>query len=216
MKQSKLALTAVMVVAIGLTGANFVGGSLESTEDISVAKYGTVDSSPIYGHVTIVHSDPEGNILSYIQTDNAVTNQGKDCAVEHIFSAAGGLASNNCVAATANDNFDVIGLTNGQSFPFDANATSLNGVELTLNGLAAIAGTVTGNAAAVGTDYTASTSGAIVDIAHTFTATADAQGVDGAILYNAAKDAVFAAKEFTPVTLNNLDTLAVTWTITLG
>ena len=216
MKQSKLALTAVMVVAIGLTGANFVGGSLESTEDISVAKYGTVEGSPIYGHVTIVHSDPEGNILSYIQTDNAVTNQGKDCAVEHIFSAAGGLANNNCVAATANDNFDVIGLTNGQSFPFDANATSLNGVELTLNGLAAVAGTVSGNAAALGTDYTASTSGAIVDIANTFTATADAQGVDGAILYNAAKDSVFAAKEFTAVTLNNLDTLAVTWTITLG
>ena len=216
MKQSKLALTAVMVVAIGLTGANFVGGSLESTEDISVAKYGTVEGSPIYGHVTIVHSDPEGNILSYIQTDNAVTNQGKDCAVEHIFSAAGGLANNNCVAAGANDNFDVIGLTNGQSFPFDANATSLNGVELTLNGLAAVAGTVSGNAAALGTDYTASTSGAIVDIANTFTATADAQGVDGAILYNAAKDSVFAAKEFTAVTLNDQDTLAVTWTITLG
>ena len=215
MKQSKLALTAVMVVAIGLTGANFVGGSLESTEDISVAKYGTVEGSPIYGHVTIVHSDPEGNILSYVQTDNAVTNQGKDCAVEHIFSAAGGLANNNCLAATANDNFDVIGLTNGQSFPFDANATSLNGVELTLNGLAAVAGAVSGNAAALGTDYTASTSGAIVDIANTFTATADAQGVDGAILYNAAKDSVFAAKEFTAVTLNNLDTLAVTWTITL-
>ncbi len=216
MKQSKLALTAVMVVAIGLTGANFVGGSLESTEDISVAKYGTVEGSSIYGHVTIVHSDPEGNILSYVQTDNAVTNQGKDCAVEHIFSAAGGLANNNCVAATANDNFDVIGLTNGQSFPFDANATSLNGVELTLNGLAAVAGTVSGNAAAVGTDYTASTSGAIVDIANTFTSTADAQGVDGAILYNAAKDAAFAAKEFTAVTLNTSDTLAVTWTITLG
>ncbi len=216
MKQSKLALTAVMVVAIGLTGANFVGGSLESTEDISVAKYGTVEGSPIYGHVTIVHSDPEGNILSYVQTDNAVTNQGKDCAVEHIFSAAGGLTLNNCPAVTANDNFDVIGLTNGQSFPFDANATSLNGVELTLNGLAAVAGTVTGNAAAVGTDYTASTSGAIVDIANTFTSTADAQGVDGAILYNAAKDAAFAAKEFTAVTLNTSDTLAVTWTITLG
>ena len=215
MKQSKLALTAVMVVAIGLTGANFVGGSLESTEDISVAKYGTVEGSPIYGHITIVHSDPEGNILSYAQTDNAVTNQGKDCAVEHIFSAAGGLANNNCLGA-ANDNFDVIGLTNGQSFPFDANATSLNGVELTLNGLAAIAGAVTGNAAAVGTDYTASTSGAKVDINNLFTATADAQGVDGAILYNAAKNAVFAAKEFTAVTLNDQDTLDVTWTITLG
>ena len=217
MKQSKLALTAVMVVAIGLTGANLVGGSLAPAEDTNPAKYGNVDDSPFYGHVTIVHSDPAGNVLAYYQTDNAVTNEGKDCAVEILFGAAAFAGNNNCPSSAAADDFDRIGLTNGESFPFDANATSLNTVDYADSGLApAVADSINGNTAAAGTDYTASTIGASVDIVKTFTASDDTNPVDGAILYDGNDDAVFAAKEFTLVTLNTSDTLQVTWTITLG
>ena len=213
MKQTKLALSAIMIVAIGLTGANFVTGS-EMTEQEKINAY--VDSSPIYGHVTIIHSDPDGNILSYAQTDNLVANDGKDCMAALVFGGTAGGAD--CTAAT-DTAFNTIALFNGQSFPATMNASGLLGVDLTAAGLAITDGDVltpTQNTAASGTGYVDGTGGS-TDITNTFTAGAT-QTVDGAALMNGTPyDAVLAGQVFTtPVTLNNLDTLAVTWTITLG
>ena len=211
MKQAKLALTAVMVVAIGLTGANFVTGS-ELTEQ---EKFDAMsDSGSVYGHLTIIHSDPDGNILSYVQTDNLVANAGKDCMAEQIF---GGTAGTACEGTLSN--FNTIALFNGQSFPATMNATgasNLLGVDITTAGLTITDGvaTPTENTAASGTGYVDG-AGSQTDIAVTFTAEAT-ETVDGAALFNDLENAVFAGQTFTPVTLNNLDTLAVTWTITLG
>ena len=209
MKQTKLALSAVMIVAVGLIGTNFVTGS-EMTE---LETFGTnLDSSSVYGHVTLVHSDPDGNILSYVQTDNLVANQGKDCMAELIF---GGTAGTAC-PGTAGSKYTTIALVNGQTFPATANATGLLTVDITASGLAIGDGVATPseNTAASGAGYVDG-AGSQSDIANTFTAGAT-QTVDGAALFNAATDAVLAGQTFSSVTLNNLDTLAVTWTITLG
>ena len=208
MKQAKLALTAVMVVAIGLTGANFVTDS-ELTEQ---EKFDAMsDSGSVYGHLTIIHSDPDGNILSYVQTDNLVANAGKDCMAEQIF---GGTAGTACEGTLSN--FNTIALFNGQSFPATMNASGLLAVDITTSGLAITDGvaTPTENTAASGTGYVDG-AGSQSDIANTFTAGAT-QTVDGAALFNDLDNAVFAGQTFSSVTLNNLDTLAVTWTITLG
>ena len=215
MKQTKLALSAVMIVAIGLTGANFVTGSgLTDQEKLGVYS----DSSNVYGHVTIVHSDPDGNILSYAQTDNLVANQGKDCMAALVFGATAGGTECTAVTDTA---FNTIGLFNGQSFPTEMNATLANnlvGVLITTSGLTITDGgtsvTVSQDTAATGADYVDGTGGS-TDITKTFTALATAT-VDGAALFNDSEDAVLAGQTFASVTLNNLDTLAVTWTITLG
>ena len=210
MKQTKLALSAVMIVAIGLVGTNFVTGS-EMTQE----QYGaTLDSGSVYGHVTVVHSDPDGNILSYAQTDNLIGNLGKDCMAELVFGGSAGTACEGTASA-----FNTIALFNGQSFPTEMNATGANNlltVDITTSGLAITDGvaTPTENTAATGADYVDGT-GSLSDIAVTFTAGAT-QTVDGAALFNDNDDAVLAGQTFTPVTLNNLDTLAVTWTITLG
>lgn len=213
MKQAKLALTAVMIVAIGLTGANFVTGS-EMTEQEPYGPSSNIDAGSVYGHVTVIHSDPDGNILSYAQTDNLVANDGKDCMAELIF---GGTAGTACDATTASA-YNTIALFNGQSFPAEMNATGLLTVDITAAGLAITDGaslTPTENTPASGTDYVDG-AGSQSDIAHTFTAGAT-QTVDGAALMNGSPfDSVLAGQTFTPVTLNNLDTLAVTWTITLG
>ena len=204
MKQTKLALSAVMMVAVGLIGTNFVTGS-EMTEQ---EKFGTIsDSGQVYGHITIVHSDPDGDILSYVQTDNLVALDGKDCLAELVF---GGTAGASCDATTGNV-FNTIALFNGQSFPATMNATGLLTVDITTGGLEIIDGVATPTENAAATGGTGSKS----DIAKTFTAEAT-QTVDGAVLFNSSTDAVLAGQTFTSVTLNNLDTLAVTWTITLG
>jgi len=210
MKQTKLALSAVMIVAVGLIGTNFVTGS-EMTE---LETFGAnLASGTVYGHVTVVHSDPDGNILSYIQTDNLVANNGKDCMAEMIF----GNTDTGC-DATTNNFFNTVALFNGQTFPATQNATGLLGVDVTASGLTITDGgtsvTVSENTAASGAGYVDG-AGSQTDIAKTFTAGAT-QTVDGAALFNDSEDAVLAGQTFSSVTLNNLDTLAVTWTITLG
>ena len=208
MKQAKLALMAVMVVAIGLTGANFVTDSEMTEQEKFNAMSG---SSPIYGHVTVIHSDPDGNILSYAQTDNLVANDGKDCMAELIFGGTAGAACDGTASV-----FNTIVLFNGQSFPAEMNATGLLTVDIDAAGLAITDGvaTPTENTAASGTDYTDG-AGSQSDIAVTFTAGAT-QTVDGAALFNDNDNSVLAGQTFASVTLNSLDTLAVTWTITLG
>ena len=199
---------AVMVVAIGLTGANFVTGSEMTEQEKFNAMSG---SSPIYGHVTVIHSDPDGNILSYAQTDNLVANDGKDCMAELIFGGTAGTACDGTASV-----FNTIVLFDGQSFPATMNASGLLGVDITASCLAITDGvaTPTENTAATGADYVDGT-GSLSDIAVTFTAGAT-QTVDGAALFNDNDDSVLAGQTFSSVTLNNLDTLAVTWTITLG
>ena len=211
MKQTKLALSAVMIVAIGLTGANFVTGSGLTDQE----KLGAYQDFTVYGHVTVIHSDPDGNILSYAQTDNLVANDGKDCMAALIFGGTAG--GGDCTAAT-DTTFNTIALFNGQSFPTTMNATGLLTVDLTAVGLAIADGdllTPAQGVAASGTGYVDG-AGGTTTIANTFTATTT-QAVDGAALFNGTPfDAVLAGQTFTSVTLNNLDTLAVTWTITLG
>ena len=206
MEHTKLALSAVMIVAVGLVGTNFVTG-LEMTPDDEMNAF--VRSSPVYGHVTVIHSDPSGQIMSYSQGDNIVTHEGKDCSVEILFLGTGGIQG--CPATGASDNFDAIGLTNGQTFKVTANATALNGADLSSGDLKPQDAVVTSNLNATGT------AGSAVSIAKTFTKAAGAgQAVDGAILYNNATTVAFAAQTFASVTLNEDDTLAVTWTITFG
>ncbi len=207
MKQTKLALSAVMIVAIGLIGTNFVTGS-EMTELETFG--GNLDSGSVYGHVTIVHSDPSGNILSYAQTDNLVANAGKNCMAEQIFGGTAGAA---CEGTASN--FNTIALFNGQSFPATMNASGLLAVDIAAVGLAITDGVAapTENTIASGSGYVDG-AGSQSDIDKTFTATTT-QTVDGAALFNDNDDAVLAGQTFTTVTLNNLDTLQVNWTITL-
>ena len=217
MKQTKLALSAVMIVAIGLIGTNFVTGS----EMTGLEKFGAIsNSNTVYGHLTIIHSDLDGNILSYVQTDNLVAKNGKDCLSNQIF----GNTDTECTSA-GTTSFNTIALFNAQTFPITMNATGFDGgvigagtdglleTELTNSGLVvSVADSVTNNANA-----TSGGTGTKTDIKKTFTAgAAVSQVVNGAGLFNDAEDAVLAAQVFTSVTLNESDTLAITWTITIG
>ena len=212
MEHTKLALSAVMIVAVGLIGTNFVTG-LEMTDQ---EKFDTnLDSGAVFGHVTVVHSGPDGNILSYAQTDNLVANLGKDCMAELVF----GNQETSCESAGTSV-FNTIVLFDGQSFPIEMNVTDANNlltVDISATGLGIFASTVTSNANATGTGYVDGT-GSLTDIENTFTAGTNvaAQNVDGAALFNDDEDAVLAGQVFTAVSLNEDDTLKITWTITLG
>ena len=226
MKQTNLALSAVMIVAVGLIGTNFITG----LEMIEQEKFAIASSNPIYGHITLVHSDPDGNILSYIQTDNLVAANGKNCMAELIFGELG----SSCTATR--QNFTTIALYNGETFPITMNVTAGGSNDLlTTSTLITDAGltirnggqgVVVSEKTAAVTTGSAPFAGAKIDIAKTFTAGAGVTAVtiNGAALLNNGTGvgggelptAVLAGQVFDPVTLNDSDTLLITWTITLG
>ncbi len=223
MKQTKLALSAVMIVAIGLIGTNFVTG-LETTES---EKFGAITSNnDIYGHITIVHSDPDGNIINYIQTDNVVGIFGKACLSELVFGAHSSICE-----ASINTNFTTIALYDGDTFTDLINATDTNNILGGSSNIVTAAGLTLRNGGqgvlvSVGAAPVSGGDGSKTDIAKTFTAGVGVAGqvVDGAALLNngtgvgggESPTAVLAAQTFTAVTLNESDTLLITWTIELG
>ncbi|MBC8501898.1 MAG: hypothetical protein ISR81_07420 [Nitrosopumilus sp.] len=163
------------------------------------------------GHVTVVHKDPEGNVLSYSQYDNVITNQGLHCATRTLFATTNGT----CAMASATDDFDFIGLlADGQT----ADAADVVGETVTGGGLdPAVATTIGIDVVAAGSGTT--TGNVVTGIQKTFTKVNATQAIiAGATLQTGAADAVFATKLFTggDVTLNENDTLQITWTITLG
>ena len=219
MKQTKLALSAVMIVAVGLIGTNFVTGlDMTGQEKFDALS----NSNVVYGHLTIVHSDPDGNILSYIQTDNVVSSFGLDCMAPLVF---GTISGTSCESTDKDSFFTTIALFEDESFTNQLNATDGDGnlldVDLDVDGLQIGNGTsltIIQNFAAVPNgDKITMDSGSKTDISLIFTAgSLTSQVVNGAALFNTDEDAVLAGQSFNPVTLETDDTLTITWTIEIG
>jgi hypothetical protein len=166
------------------------------------------ESSGVMGHLTLVATDADGNITSYVQTDNLVTDLGKDCLVKQTFGTTVG----GCLAATFNN----IGLGTGTG----QTATSTNVATPLAAGCvrsAVSTNTETGTASEIVTLKAifggASSSGA--DIANA----ACVATITEAGLFNSATAAtgqMFSYQSFTGVAIGASDTLTVQWDITFS
>jgi len=74
----------ISALALGLIAA--VGIS-PSTYAVLGSSDNVIEKSGFLGHITITVTDPEGNIVQYLQTDNTVVNDGENCANELLFGA---------------------------------------------------------------------------------------------------------------------------------
>ena len=201
-------LTAV-AFAVGMVGINLADGTITVFDQTSDA---AIESGMFRGHLEVIQSDAEGNVLKYMQTDNAIVSKGENCAAQALFGGtAGGTAgATRCPADPGT--FNVIALTNTLTSGLDA--LTLAG-ELTGNGIdRATASSVDATTVAAGV-----TSSNVARITNTFTYTGGpAQGVSGAGLFNQTTlvgSAIFSAKDFpSSVTLNTNDQLTVNWDIT--
>ena len=88
---TKYALLGVVAIA------SILGTYAITTTTMAPTTYSTVTNSEnmpyLVGHVTLVVADSDGNIKNYQQTDNLVTNQGLECALDVIFDVTGGCDS---------------------------------------------------------------------------------------------------------------------------
>lgn len=208
MKQTTLiVLSAIIAFVVGVTGISVYADNASQPE-LSDMEQLAVDSG-LYGHLEVVQKNAAGEIIAYRQTDNVVTTEGKECAVEILFNGAAGLASNTCPMADQTDhNFNFIELISaGTPVAGDVQGTQA-GTAVSATGLT-IASCTVADAAGSGS----------VTCSKTFTAGAAVSGqtVSGAYLkLGSGGVAIFAGNTFTSVSMSESDTLAVTWTLTLS
>ena len=110
------AIAAVAMTTIGLTGV-----SAESLMISSIPQSQEVVG--ILGHVEYTKMNSDGQIIAYLQSDNTVVDDGKDCTSRLLFGAAKG--SSNCASGTNTFQYVAIGnLTAGITTP-DSGLTEL-------------------------------------------------------------------------------------------
>jgi len=213
MKNTSIGMLVAVVFAVGMTGISLSGGTFTSQSNTSSYSEG----GSILGHIEVIHTDSEGNILSYQQTDNAIVNDGRNCTAMLLFGANTG-----CTAQTAGalGKFTAIGIGNGSLLAGTTLNTALNGeTTATANGgdgLLRAFGTLGGF-----TNSTNDSDPAIQRITHQFTYNGSQSGnvISQAGLFNQTTvlgTGVFALKNFpSNVTMNNGDQLTVNWDITI-
>jgi len=198
-----LGFVAVIAVVAGLTGVTALGDISFVENDASSMS----TSVPLSGHVIIQVTDEEGNIKNYMQTDNIITANGKGCTGKLLFNFG--------TCANSGGLFDDIVLSSG-AFPDNAATANLSGNQFTPKLLGSL-GQFSSTGVSEVTPANGSTTGARIDIAHTFSYSGgSSQTVTSAALFGSGTS-IFAIKNFpSAVSLNNGDDLTVTWQITLG
>lgn len=230
--------TTSMVALIAVISAVSIGAiSMNGFSAIPfVAASASPESGTMMGHVEYILRDSDGNIKSYAQGDNMVVNRGDDCSIAYMFqptSTTGGAD----VCTTFNPaGFHFIGIGNA-SMTVDATDTTLVDAGATTvatsaaDGLMSVrwdndtAATASSNGGTVviatPSPFTFSLSGAAtnattVTTAGLFDNTCSAQSTTtGVCTANAGVMNMFSAQTIS-VAVTNGDTLAVTWTITVG
>jgi len=205
---NQIGLLTGIALAVGVIGVNIADGTFsDKTSDVYQEK------GMFSGHLEIIHTDANGNILTYMQTDNAIISKGENCAALDLFGGtAGGTGATSCPSDPGV--FNVIALTNTLAAGVDALTLTgeiTSGVGLDRLTASSVAATTT--AAGLGVDN-------ITRLSVTFTNGGASQDVSGSGLFNQttlAGSAIFAQKDFgTSVTLATSDQLTVNWDITTG
>mgnify|MGYP001572784605 FL=1 len=211
----KNTITIVVVVAIVAVGAGFAGFGFASNQP-SPNQTVLATSALMSGHMQLVVTDPNGEIKAYRQTDNAITTNGENCVAKMLFKGPGTTGTTACTGAITQP-FNYIALGTGTN----AETPTVNDLQTentAANGLVRALGTATMVNATTGQGDAFSAGSATVTITKAFSPTATVI-VTEAGLFNDTKsgtDGMFARKVFSAVTVNNLDTLTVTWTINIG
>ena len=175
------------------------------------------ESGLMIGHVTYEVLGADGHVKQYLQSDNLITNKGTDCSAMEIFDSA------ETVLCPTLDDFAFIAIGNATTVGTPAAAkgdTALRSITGTLDGEIArsphIDASITTNNGVDGTIVRLSNSGT----PFTFTGLrTSGTTVYQSGLFNTGTPLggnMFSIRDLdTPIIVTNVDTLAVTWTITL-
>ena len=209
---NSIGILAAVAFAVGMLGINVADNSFDVFQQTPSAP---MASGYLMGHLEIIHTDSEGNVKGYWQTDNQIVNDGERCAAFDLFGTGA-----STVCTTDPGTYRWIALDDTSQSTLNSNSTAMVS-ELTAGaGLERqVADSVTEQVASKGTGALTTQE---VRITKTFTHTAAGpQTVTAAGLFNMTQDvtneSMFAAKDFSPsVSLGLNDQLTVNWDIILS
>jgi len=209
MKQ--IALLAIIVGLSAVSMAAIYASDLDPTS--LVVATSSSDKVGMYGHIEFVQADSSGNIISYYQTDNFVTNQGAECAAAKLFNLSDTVGTCDTTGALVNE-FLNIRLGNGAPIGTDTTRTALI---TDMTGFRTDTDAVFGNLGSGTVDVTVAT-----ETPFTFnTGNVSANVFEAGLFDETSGGNAFAIQNTTSgvnpgIDVNDGDTLAVTWTITVG
>lgn len=229
--KSTLALVGVLFAAAMVIG---MATTSAFSTPLVIASSATVDNQfGMLGHITLTQTDADGNMKSYIQTDNVIVNVGENCVAETLFDVAANTAPDGCdnntvttsVHASGNGistaafSFVAVGdeITDGSNPPPAALETDfeLDNENFTSSTMDRKTGSPT-----VDTESTGTSSSAVVTLSAVFTSdggtsTVDESGIfDEGLLSDVGN--MLARQTFNEIVLSAGDQLTVEWEITIG
>lgn len=209
-RQTTLAMYGIVFAAAMALGMVFVSGFSQPLFVASTTDAKAASQMGIFGHITLTATDPDGKIISYIQTDNLIVNRGENCVAETMFNVTT-MGDNACIGkGVTTDRFTFIAIGNG-TVSIDVNDTKL---AQEVNRTQDIDPEVDSSS---GTGDPGSSS-ALVTLTAQFTA-GEAVTIEESGIFDAAgKDAgnMLARKTFNAISLAKDDKLTVEWEITIG
>ena len=209
-RQTTLAMYGIVFAAAMALGMVFVSGFSQSMFLASTPETKIDSNVGIFGHITLTATNPDGKIISYIQTDNLIVNRGENCVAETMFNVTT-MGDNACIGkGITTDRFTFIAIGNG-TVSIDVSDTKL---AQEVNRTQDIDPDVDSSS---GTGDPGA-SRALVTLTAEFTA-GEAVTIEESGIFDAAgKDAgnMLARKTFDPISLAKDDKLTVEWEITIG
>jgi len=216
-RQTTLAMFGILFTAAMALGMISISGFSQSLF-VASTDMKAVNHMGMMGHITFTATDQDGNILSYIQTDNVIVNVGENCVAESIFdvttggpdlcNGAGTHASGNGVAEGG---FRFIAIGNGSAAvgteAEDDTALNMERFRITAN-----------TTAVTNSTGTSAASKAVVTLTGIFNANATTTINESGIFDKAmaADENMLARQTFTGIPLTVGDKLTVEWEITIG
>ena len=214
-RQTTIAMFGILFAAAMALGTVTVSGF---SQPLFVASTEMQEAShmDMLGHITLTATDSDGQIISYIQTDNVIVNMGENCVAESIFNvttsgidACVGAGIFNTGNGVQSEGYSHIAIGTGGSSAAGATNQTLSVETMRQKDVAP----------AVTSSSGANPSTAVVTLTSVFTAggvtTIDESGIfDGPS--DATQDNMLARKTFTGIGLTAGDKLTVEWEITIG
>ena len=232
-----MGLVAAIAVLSGAMGLSVTG----AFSDLKIADVPFGTTGMLIGHLEIEAHHADGELFAYRQVDNAVVDDGEQCILKMLFgvdpansptTARGGYTSGDatlfsgCTGALSGA-WDVIAIgTCTGCAPIDIDVVLGTEIDDSTG--------QTGASRAVATSKTwanGSSAGAEAQVpgfargltnvilSHTFTATADFGAVTESGLFNSTtynKNGMLARNTFAAVTINDGDSITITWTFNVG
>ena len=217
-RQTTLAMFGILFAAGMALGTISVSGFSQALF-VASSEMKAVNQMDMMGHITLTATDQDGNILSYIQTDNVIVNTGENCTAESLFNVTTNSATQPCGGTGTHTGGDSNGVADGGfvNIAMSNGTTAAAEDDISLNKTERDR-QKDSSPSVVSSTGTGGNSMAIVTVDTVFTADEVSTISESGIFDTTAENTgnMLARQVFTGIPLTVGDKLTIEWAITIG